>query len=99
MGRKLCAFIVDGKECRCEMTEELSLSGLLGFRCPLGHQWYKTAAGTEIRFQRSLFNGEAWHFSHDCSQWPETNAVSVTYISSEAAICVECLAKGGVARG
>jgi hypothetical protein len=79
------------------MTEEPSgdLVTLRTFRCPLGHRSYQTGAGSEIRFRRP-FNGDTWHFSTDCSQWPVMNFSSISYISSEATICNECLAKGWV---
>jgi len=98
MAAKLWAFIIDGRECRREMIEESSgdLIALHIFRCPLGHRLYETAAGTEIRFRQTR-NGETWHLSKDCSQWPVTNFFSVSYISGEATICNECLAKGSVA--
>jgi hypothetical protein len=67
MAGKLCAFIENGRECRREMTEEFSgdLIAMRTFRCPLGHRWYETAAGTGIRF-RKTFDGETWHFSKEC---------------------------------
>jgi hypothetical protein len=77
MAGKLCAFIIDGRECRREMTEESSgeLIALGIFRCPLGHRLYETAAGTEIRFRKTL-NGDTWHFLKDCSQWPVPSRIS-----------------------
>src|SRR5437870_13415657 len=94
MAGKLCAFIMDGRECRREMTAESGgdLIALRNFRCPLGHRSFETATGTDIRFRRT-FNGETWHFSKDCSQWPVTNFSSVSYVSGEATIRSECLAQ------
>jgi hypothetical protein len=94
MAGKLCAFIIDGRECRRAMAEESrgDLIALRIFQCSLGHRCYQTVAAIEIRFRQTL-KGDTWHFSEDCSQWPSTNFFSVNYISSEATICNECLAK------
>jgi hypothetical protein len=97
MAGKLCAFIIDGRECRREMKEESSgdLNALGIFRCPLGHRLYETADGTDIGCRKTL-NGDTWHFLKDCSEWPVTNFSSLSYMSGEATICNECLAKGSV---
>jgi hypothetical protein len=105
MAGKLCAFVIDGRECRREMTEKPSddPGALRIFICPLGHRLYGTVAPAtdqsvtfrQIGFRQPL-NGDTWHFSKDCSQWPTTNFSSVSYMSSEATICNECLAKSSV---
>ena len=97
MAGKLCAFIIDGRECRREMTKESNgdLIALGIFLCPLGHRLYETGAGTEITFRKTL-NGDTWHFLKDCSQWPVRNYSSLSYMSGEATICNEGLAKGSV---
>jgi hypothetical protein len=96
MARKLCAFVIEGKECRREMTENGSLIGARGFVCPLGHWAYQTETGSDVSFRRT-FHSETWHFSQACSNWPNTNFSSINYISSEATICSECIAKGWAA--
>jgi hypothetical protein len=95
MAVKLCAFVIEGRDCRREMREEPSDVGARGFVCPLGHRSYETQTGSEIRFRRE-FTTEVWHFSADCSQWPERNFSSIAYISSESTLCNECIAKGWV---
>jgi hypothetical protein len=99
---KLCEFIVDRIPCRREMREESrgDLIALRIFQCPLGHRAYEVAVGTDhpisfrdIRFRQAL-NGDTWHFSMNCSQWPVKNFSSISYISGDATICNECQVKG-----
>ena len=89
MAIKLCRFIVDGRECRQEMTEQSSqgLIGLKGFGCPLGHRAYDNI------YFRKWFNDDTWHFSRDCSQWPNINYATVGYISTDDTMCNECIVK------
>jgi hypothetical protein len=46
MARKLCAFVIEGKEG--------SLIGARGFVCPLGHSAYQTETGSDVRFRRTI---------------------------------------------
>ena len=71
MAGKLCAFIIDGRECHREMTKESGgdLTALGIFQCSLGHRLYETGAGTEITF-RQTFKGDTWHFSMTARNGP-----------------------------
>ena len=94
---KLCPIVVNGVACRLETTEELdsSLVSLRLCRCPLGHRSYDIVRLTSLgvfRFRKSL-NGDTWHFSQGCSQWPTKNFTSIGFLSSEDALCNECMAR------
>jgi|SRR5262245_12156176 len=102
MAAKLCPTIVDGQECRLEMTRDVpgEFIGLRAFICPLGHRSFETITRADnprpyliFAFRRAI-TGDTWHFARDCSHWPITNFVESEILSGPA--CNECIVKSTI---